>query len=126
LRYVGQVKQVRQLSQVREVSKDFTLSSSLDNPFASSYHRLVGISSSANPYCLEKKIFKNFIEDRKRKKESERERERDKKKKERKRKKRKSYIYYILLAVIPSVAWDFLFDKHLPHLPQLTHLPNLT
>jgi len=97
LRYVGQVKQVRQLSQVREVSKDFTLSRSLDDPFASSYHRLVGISSSANQFCLEKKIFLNFIE----------ERERQRKERE-KEKKRKSYIYYILLAVIPSVAWDFL------------------
>ncbi len=120
-----QVRQLRQLSQVREVSKYFTLSRSLDDPFASSYHRLVGISSSANPFFLEKKIFLNFIEDRKRKKESERERERQKKERE-KEKKRKSYIYYILLAVIPSVAWDFLFDKQLPHLPQLTHLPNLT
>ncbi len=30
---------------------------------------------------------------------------------------------YILQAVVPSVAWDFLFDKHI-HLPNLPSLPN--
>ena len=35
---------------------------------------------------------------------------------------------YVVLAVVPSVAWDFLFDKHinLTYLTYLTYLAYLT
>jgi hypothetical protein len=34
--------------------------------------------------------------------------------------------FYRLQAVVPSVAWDFLFDKHLPYQTYLTNLLNFS
>jgi hypothetical protein len=38
----------------------------------------------------------------------------------------KVYLNYNQQAVVPSVAWDFLFDKRLPNLTYQTYLPYLT